>query len=650
MCGFAGLWTREGASGDELASQVDRMAGTLVHRGPDDSGRWVDPNVGVALGFRRLAILDLTPMGHQPMTSTSGRYTIVFNGEIYNFSDIRRTLEANGTAFRGRSDTEVMLAAIEHWGLARALSLFIGMFAFALWDAHDRSLTLVRDRLGIKPLYYAHCGRGILFGSELRALRAHPSFDPELDRDAVAAFLRYLYVPAPWTIYSSARKLPPGTLLTIRDPAAPLPPPVAYWSLVDVAAAGIASPFEGSEEEAVDELEARIREAVALRLQADVPLGTFLSGGIDSSLVTALAQTQSSRPVRTFSIAFAEQDYNEAHHAAEVARYLGTDHVELPFTAQDALRVVPLMADVFDEPHADTSQLPAYMLCAAARQHVTVSLTGDGGDEVFGGYNRYQYTRGTLEILQRVPPLVRRGMASAIVAVPSSMWDVALRALGPALPGRLRVRQPGDKLGKLARLMSAPSLAEAYRTLVSGMLDPERLVVGARPREGVFETTLRGTEPVDILSRMLLADQLAYLPDDQLTKVDRVSMAVGLEARVPLLDHRVVEWSWRLGGRFKVRDGVGKWALRQVLYRHVPRGLVERQKMGLSLPVGQWLRGPLREWAETLLDPSALSRGELLRARPVRTAWEGVLSGRNEDALGIWAILMLQAWRQRVGA
>lgn len=649
MCGFAGLW-EPGEHEETLAGHVDRMAGTLRHRGPDDEGRWVEAEAGVGLGFRRLAILDLSPLGHQPMASATGRFTVVFNGEVYNFAALREALESEGATFRGRSDTEVLLAAFEAWGVEAAVRRFVGMFAMAVWDARERSLSLVRDRLGIKPLYYARRGGRLLFGSELRALRAHPAFDGTLDADSVAAFLRYLYVPAPWTIHAHARKLLPGTILTIRNPAAPLPEPVAYWSLPDVARSGLESPFEGTEEEAVDELERLLRDSVRLRLQADVPLGTFLSGGIDSSLVTALAQAESDRAVRTFSIAFSEAEYNEAHHAARIAEHLGTDHTEILLTAEDSLALVPRMAEIFDEPHADTSQIPAYLVCAAARKHVTVALSGDGGDEVFAGYNRYTYGERVIPLLQRTPRLARSVVATGIGALSPAAWDTVIGAASPLLPKRMRQRLPGGKMAKLGRAMKAHSAIGAYQALVSVWPDVEALVPDRTGREGMFEATLRGVEPASLFDRMLLADQRAYLPDDQLAKVDRVSMAVSLEARVPLIDHRVVEFSWRLGRDLKVRDGKGKWALRRVLHRHVPEELVERPKMGLSVPIDQWLRGELRDWAETLLDPSSLGRDGLLRPQPIRHAWDRLLEGRSEDALGIWAVLMLQSWRASAGA
>jgi asparagine synthase (glutamine-hydrolysing) len=646
MCGLAGFWTSKEDTADNRRALIDRMTGTLRHRGPDDEGSWVDADCGVALGFRRLAILDLSPLGHQPMTSATGRYTLLFNGEIYNFADLRAELEEAGSVFRGRSDTEVILGAFERWGIAAAVARLAGMFGMAVWDGEERRLTLVRDRLGIKPLFWTQRDGTLLFGSELRALRAHPAFHAPIDADAVAAFLRYLYVPAPRSIHAGVSKLPPGCMLTLCSPDGP-PTIQPYWSLADTATSGLASPFPGGDEEAIDELERLLRDVIRQHLQADVPLGTFLSGGIDSSLVTALAQRESPTPVRTFSIAFREAEYNEAHHAARIASHLGTEHTEILLTGEDSLDLVPRMAEIFDEPHADTSQIPAYLVCAAARRHVTVALSGDGGDEVFAGYNRYGWGDRLVPWLTRTPRAARGLLAAGIGALGPDTWDSLYRTASPVLPRRLRQRLAGQKMAKLGRAMSARDAAGIYRSLVSVWPDPESMVPAATGETGPLERVLRGTTPSTFFDRMLLADQAVYLPDDQLAKVDRVSMAVSLEARVPLVDHRVLEFSWKLRPDLKIRGGKGKWALRKVLHRHVPVELVERAKMGLSVPIDGWLRGPLRGWAEELLDERALGRDGLLHAAPIRTAWRRLQEGRGEDALGLWAVLMLQAWRAR---
>lgn len=647
MCGVTGIYTSAAWHEGELAAHVDAMTACLAHRGPDDSGIWSDSACGIGFGFRRLAIVDLSEQGHQPMHSPSGRFTIVFNGEVYNHCLIRTELEQAGWRFRGHSDTEVILAAFERWGVAAAVTRFIGMFAIAVWDTRTRTLSLLRDRLGIKPLFiYTEPGL-VTFGSELKALVAGPSFDRALDIDALTDYLRYLYVPAPRTIYRHAVKLLPGHILTIADPARPLPAPVPYWSAEEAARRGLADPFAGSDAEAIDELHRRLADAVELRRQADVPLGALLSGGIDSSAVVALLQAASPRPVKTFSVAFEVKTHNEAQHAARVARHLGTDHTEVMVTGRDALDVVPRLAEMFDEPHADTAQVPASLICGIARRDVTVALSGDGGDEVFGGYNRYTYGEGMLERMHRVPRPVRRAAAAGIGVLSTTSWDHMHRAVAPVLPRSLRYRLPGEKLHKVARLMSADSLPHMYRSLVSVWPRPDRLVAPAREGTDPVERLLGNGEPARLLDRMMLTDQLTYLPDDQLAKIDRVSMATSLEVRVPLLDHRVVEFAWRLPAHMKVREGQGKWLLRQLLYRLVPQEIVDRPKMGFSVPLDHWLCGALRPWAEDLLSAERLERDGVLHAAPIRQAWRELLAGRTEYALGLWAVLVFQAWRVR---
>jgi asparagine synthase (glutamine-hydrolysing) len=646
MCGLAGVFGSPQRH-DELATLVDRMIAPITHRGPDDRGTWVDAEAGVALGFRRLAIIDLSANGHQPMRSPSGRFMMVFNGEIYNHDDIRRSLRQLGVEFRGTSDTEVALAAFERWGIVQSLQRFVGMFSIAVWDAYDRALSLARDRMGKKPMFIAERPGLITFASELKALHAVPGFDRSLDRDAAAEFLRFLYVPGPRSIFRGVRKLEPGHVLTIRDAAVGLPASRPFWSLDDAVGNGARRPFAGSDHEAVDELERVLRDAVGSRMCADVPLGAFLSGGIDSSTVVALMQAQSSRPVRTFSIAFDQAEHNEAHHAAAVAKHLGTDHTEIPLTGKDALDVVPRLATIYDEPFADASQIPTYLVCREARREVTVALSGDGGDEVFGGYNRYVHGERMIMGLGRVPRPARRLLAASIATVGTGGWDRAYRTLEPLMPARMHHRLPGQKLHRLGYLMQQQGAAAMYRALVSQWPHPERLVPGSRIVPDAVDRALRASAPRGLLSRMMLADQSSYLVEDQMTKVDRASMSVSLEVRVPLLDHRVVELAWRLPEHLKVRDGVGKWVLRQVLYRYVPHKLVDREKMGFSVPLGAWLRGPLREWAESLVSVERLSHEDLLHAPPIRAAWRRVLGGDDQSALGIWAVLMLQQWRAR---
>ena len=644
MCGLAGLLTTAGYTQGELATFTGHMIDPLAHRGPDDSGLWTDAGAGVALGFRRLAIIDLSPCGRQPMASPSGRFVIVFNGELYNFRDLRRELQQHGYRFHGRSDTEVILAAFEQWGIHDAVRRFIGMFAIAVWDTHRRELSLLRDRIGKKPLYVYQEPGLITFGSELKALIAGPSFDRSIDRGALASYLQYLYVPAPKSIFERAIKLLPAHILTISDPRLPLPAPRPYWSLRDVALAGLANPLAVSEHEAIDRLDALLMDAVSSRMYSDVPLGALLSGGIDSSAVVAMMQQASSKSVKTYTIGFAEQDFDETRHAARVAQHLGTDHTELLLTAADAHSLVPRLPGIFDEPLADPSQLPTLLVSQLARHHVTVALCGDGGDELFGGYNRYVYGTRMLPRVNRVPQFVRRRVAAGIGLVPLSAWD-RLSGVTALVPG-ISEQRFGERVHKLSTVMAADSVGHMYRSLLSAWQQPDDVVAEADDRQDWNEQILDEEEPADLLDRMMLADQTTYLPDDLLAKVDRASMAVSLEVRAPLLDHRVVEFSWRLPRELKLRGAVGKWILRQVLYRRVPREIVDRPKMGFSVPIERWLRGPLRGWAEGLLSKDAVAASGLDPA-PIGRAWNDLQSDRRQSASALWAVLMFQAWRER---
>jgi asparagine synthase (glutamine-hydrolysing) len=649
MCGFAGYLTTRAASADAHESAVRGMIAPIAHRGPDDSGTWVEPTAGLALGFRRLAIIDLTERGHQPMRSASGRFMMVFNGEVYNFGELRDALAADGARFSGHSDSEVMLAAFERWGVRDALPRFLGMFAVAVWDAQERCLHLTRDRFGKKPLYvYAEPGF-VSFGSELKALVAGPSFDRAIDPDALTAYLRYLYVPAPHTIYRRARKLMPGHLLTLRDVGQTLPASEPYWSIVDVAQRAASDPFTGDDAAAIAEGERLIGDAAALRMIADVPLGAFLSGGIDSSTVVALMQERAARPVRTFSVGFDEADYDESSHAAAVAAHLGTDHSTIRLTGDDALALVPGLADWFDEPLADPSQLPTYLICREARREVTVAVSGDGGDEIFGGYNRYVQGERTLARAASLGGAGRRALAGGIDLFAPAAWDRIAAAVAPVLPAAGRYRGPGEKLHKIRDVMRQANGADQYRALLSaGFQDPAALVRAGRDVAGGIDRAFAVNAPLGLTERMMLADQLEYLPDDLLAKVDRVSMAVSLEVRVPLLDHRVAEFAWRLPRHFKVRGGETKWLLRQLLYKRVPRALVDRSKMGFSVPIDRWLRGPLRRWAEELLSEEALRRSGAIEPAVARARWTGFLRGDGRvSAMGVWALLNFQAWQQR---
>ena len=645
MCGITGFLNATRAhSGDAMKRIVLHMADTLRHRGPDDGGAWADPDAGVALGMRRLAILDLSPAGHQPMQSASGRYEIVFNGEIYNSPELRRELAAGDATllFRGHSDTEVMLAAFDRWGPDKAVSRFNGMFAFALWDRQQRKLTLGRDRFGEKPLYYAVLGGTLLFGSELRALRAHPEFSGEIDLGAVALYLRHNCVPAPHSIYTTVRKLPPATLLTVstQDLACE---PRTYWSARDAAEAGVRNVYPGSEDEAVDELDSLLRDAVKLRMQADVPLGAFLSGGVDSSVVTALMQAQSTAAVQTFSIGQMDREFDEAPEAARVAHHLGTDHTELYVSSEDALSVVPRLPQIYDEPFADSSQIPTFLVAQLARKKVTVSLSGDGGDEVFGGYNRHTWGGHVWGKLETVPLPLRRTCASAILALSSDAWDALFHRAGPVLPNSWRQRMPGVKLYKLASIMDSRNPRDMYRRLTEHWSDPSQILPGfVEPPTPLVHGASSGL--ASATEEMMYLDSVTYLPDDILVKLDRATMAASLEGRIPLLDHRIFEFAWRLPLPMRVQGREGKRVLRQVLSRYVPRELVERPKLGFGIPLASWLRGPLRPWAEEFLDEGRLRREGFFNPRPIRRAWQELLAGRGTWEFQLWDVLMFEAW------
>ena len=640
MCGIAGLLSASARGSNSLDRLAHAMGDAVAHRGPDDVGIWSDADAGVAMTQRRLSIVDLSPAGHQPMISADGRYVIVYNGEIYNFLDLRPELEARGVVFRGHSDTEVMLEAFAAYGIAATVKRLIGMFAIAVWDKRERTLTLIRDRLGIKPMYWGKFDGLFIYGSELKALRACPGWEPRIDRRAVASYLRHDYVPAPHTIYQGVHHLPPGSILTL--PWNGEPAIERYWNARDVARNGIRSPIAGSDAELTDRLETLLTDAVKRRMIADVPLGAFLSGGVDSSTVVALMQKANTSPVKTFSIGFDIDDYNEAPHAAAVARHLKTDHTELTVTSQQALDVIPKLADMFDEPFADSSQIPTYLVSALTRQHVTVALSGDGGDELFAGYTRYQLAERMWRGLSMLPLPARHAVAASIRAVAPDRWTQMLSVL----PARMRPGAIGDRLHKFADVLDQRDSQAVYRRLVTHW-EPGSVMPGADEYGTVLSDPRVPAEFPDFLDRMQFLDLTMYLPDDILTKVDRASMAVALEARVPLIDHRVVEFAWQLPRHAKIRNGTSKWLLRQVLYRHVPKELIERPKMGFGIPLGDWLRGPLRDWAEDLLDERRLAEAGLVDAARVREVWQEHLSGRRNWQYLIWNILMLEAWRRR---
>jgi asparagine synthase (glutamine-hydrolysing) len=646
MCGISGYFTlTRSRSSDQMTTEVNRMTDAITHRGPDDAGFWVDAENGIALGHRRLAILDLSPLGHQPMTSADGRFIIVFNGEIYNFQPLRIELEALGHSWRGHSDTEIMLAAFLQWGVLEATRRFNGMFAFALWDKQDRVLHLGRDRLGEKPLYYGWVGDSFVFGSELKAIRQFPGFDSAINRDALCSQIRFSYIPDPYCIYQGFHKLPPASLITLRSPV-DQPKPQLYWSLRHVIEHGLDHPFSGNETQAIDTFEALLHDAVGMRMISDVPLGAFLSGGVDSSLIVAMMQKQSARPVRTFTIGFDDADYNEAKFAQEVATHLGTDHTEMYVTGKDALATIPLMPTLYDEPFSDQSQIPTYLVCQMARQHVTVALSGDAGDELFGGYERYFMGRSLWDKFAWMPPALKKLTAGTLTALPPSVLNSLGRLARPLFPQRFNKAALGDKLHKLAEVIAAPGLESLYLTLMSHWKQPEQIVIGGHDLQTSISDTAGWPQVSDFTHRMMHLDMETYLPGDILTKVDRAAMGVSLEGRIPLLDTNLIEFAWTVPYSMKVRQGRGKWLMRETLYRHVPKHLIDRPKRGFGVPMEHWLRGELRDWAEDLLSESRLRREGYFHPAPIRQKWQEHLRGTRNWHFYLWDILMFQAWLQ----
>ena len=645
MCGVVGFFQPGVPPPEDATQHLLRMTDQLARRGPDGAGVWVDAVAGVALGHRRLAIIDLSDAGHQPMLSADGQQVLAFNGEIYNHEALRAELRLQGhsVAWRGHSDTETLLAGFETWGIEATLVRCQGMFAFAVWNKSSRTLTLGRDRMGEKPLYYGWQGNTFLFGSELKALKVHPAFNASINRDAVISLMRHNAIPAPHSIYQGVFKLLPGTVLTVSD-ANRNSEPVAYWNASAVVANGIAHPFNGSPQDAANQLEVLLRSAIGQQMVSDVPLGAFLSGGVDSSAVVALMQAQSSLPVRTFTIGFHEQGYDEADHARAVARHLGTDHTELYVSAQQAMDVIPKLPTMYCEPFSDSSQIPTFLVSKLARKQVTVSLSGDGGDELFGGYSRYQLGDQLWRRLSYLPPALRSWVSQYLLSVPVSRWNAVLKRVSPLLPSGLRSGSPGDRLHKGASVMALRSSSELYAALVSHWDPAEQLVIDASEPPTVLTDTSRQPQTDNAIHQMMAIDLVSYLPDDILTKVDRAAMFVSLETRVPLLDHRIVEFAWSLPLSYKIRNGIGKWPLREVLHKYVPRGLIDRPKMGFGVPIDSWLRGPLRPWAEELLDEARLKREGFFNPVPIRRKWAEHLSGQRNWQYHLWDVLMFQAW------
>jgi len=642
MCGFAGfLDTQSRLSGDAAEDVARRMAAALRNRGPDDSGVWSDPDAGFAVGHQRLTVIDLSHAGHQPMVSANGRFVLAYNGEIYNFKDLRAELEKSGVRFKSQSDTEVIVEGCAAWGLEKLLPRLTGMFAFALWDREQRELSLVRDRIGIKPLYYGAQGDRFFFSSELKAFAEHPEWAPRINRTAVAALLERGYIPAPLSIYQGISKLRPGHMAVLRPGSQPKE--ICYWDLSQVVAEGVSDRDRVSDTDALAELETRLRGAVQSRLVADVPLGAFLSGGVDSSLVVSLMQDQSSRPVKTFCIGFEEAAFDEAPHARAVAAHLGTDHTEMYVTGNQALDVVPNLPAMYDEPFADSSQIPTHLVSDMARKDVTVALSGDGGDEVFAGYNHYFVAQSYGQRLERLPRSLRRVLAAGTRIVGWSGLGVASGDSGD----RKTTRGGRDRWRRAEGMLRAGNFADLYNYTLCHWHEPIP-VIGSATNASRDLFTL-APPPGNRLDRLQHTDMRVYLPDDMLTKVDRASMAVSLEARVPLLDHQVVEWAWRMPQNLKVRGDVRKWALRQILYKHVPPKLIERPKQGFAVPVGHWILGPLREWAEDLLSERNLKEGGFLDPVAVRECWAAHVDGRADWTACLWDVLMFEAWRRETG-
>ena len=626
MCGISGFLGNT-ESVYSFSSVLSAMGSVTNHRGPDDFGVWYDEEVGLGLAHNRLSIIDLSPAGHQPMLSDDGRYVIAFNGEIYNHLALRRELDAcqQPTNWQGSSDTETLLQCFSRWGIGNTLKATVGMFAIALWDRQERTLTLARDRLGEKPLYWGWCNQTLLFGSELKALQMHPVFNAEVDRSALALLLQYNAIPAPYSIYRGIQKLPAGHMVQIRQGDRPGEAmPRAYWALNEVIESGLANPFLGTDGEVVTALQQRISQSVAGQMLADVPLGAFLSGGVDSSTVVALMQQQSSEPVRTFAIGFNEPGYNEAQYAKEVAEYLGTDHTELYVGTNDALSVIPDLPHIYCEPFADSSQIPTFLVSKMAKQQVTVALSGDGGDELFGGYNPYQFAPKVWRLVRRLPLKIRKLAVAVLADTP--------------VP---------DKLHKLLRVLPCADREAFYDALMSHWQQPEQTVIGSGIVPTAMNSPSRWPKTDSFEHWMMAVDAKQYMSDDILAKVDRAAMANSLETRVPLLDHRVIEFAWRLPLHQKIRNGTGKWALRQVLYRHVPRAMIERPKKGFSIPLANWLRGPLRDWAEAQLEETRLNREGYFYAAPIRKMWKEHVDGKRDNASKLWSILMFQAWLER---
>jgi len=645
MCGIVGFINTKQT---DLESVCNKMVGTLHHRGPDYSSTWVNKEYGVALGHSRLSILDVSSAGHQPMKSRCGRYVITFNGEIYNHLQLRNDIVHSGySAFwKGHSDTETLLAAISIWGIKKALQKSVGMFALALWDVKEKKIILARDRMGEKPIYYGWQGNTFLFGSELKALKVHPEFQNNINRDSLCLLLRHNTISAPYSIYQGISKLLPGSILTLNLSKKEIGIE-NYWSMKGLVESTLKNPFIGSEQQALLELESVLSKSVSDQMMSDVPLGAFLSGGIDSSVIVALMQSQSSKKVKTFSIGFNEKGYDEAKYAKAVAKHLCTDHTELYITSSEALDVIPKLPLMFDEPFSDSSQIPTHLVSKLAKKSVDVSLSGDGGDELFGGYNRHVWVKSIWQKTRYLPLFSRRLIIYAITSLSPTTWNQFFQMCSAVFPSRYHVTHPGDKMYKLANVIAAENPNAMYRNLVSHWSNPDLIVLGSKEPKTLLSDPSILPNLFDIEQRMMFLDTITYLSDDILTKVDRAAMSVSLETRVPMLDHRVVEFAWRLPLSMKIKNGQGKWILRQLLQKYVPKELYDRPKMGFGVPVDSWLRGPLRDWAESLLEASRLSEEGFFNPLVVRKKWDEHISGKRDWQHHLWDVLMFQAWLEK---
>ena len=643
MCGFSGFFSPDNLI-DHAVEVLKNMGMAIKHRGPDSAGEWLDSVNNVGFTHQRLAIVDLSLAGHQPMVSYGNRFVIAFNGEIYNHLDLRRELEAGkqDVLWVGHSDTETLLAGFELWGIRKTIEKSVGMFAFSVWDHSDKTLTLGRDRLGEKPLYYGWQDETFLFGSELKALRAHPDFKAEINRDAITLLLRHNYIPAPHCIYRNIKKLLPGHLLVISESHRE-GQMIEYWSAAGVCENGYKYRFTGSPEQAVDALEKLLKASIKQQMMADVPLGAFLSGGVDSSTIVSLMQAQSDKPIKTFSIGFNEESYNEAVHAKAVAEHLGTEHTELYVSAEEAMAVIPELANIYDEPFSDSSQIATFIVAKMAREHVTVSLSGDAGDELFCGYNRYVLTSALWGKLSYIPAFVRRFCAKIILCIPIRIWN----RINTIFPKSIRMSNLGDKMHKAAGVLGMKSRADLYKRLVSHWQSPEDIVIDAQEPKTVITDRQRAPRLKNDIEQMMALDTLSYLPDDILVKVDRACMGNSLEGRIPFLNHEVVEFAWSLPLKYKLRNGVSKWCLKEVLYRHVPKSLIDRPKMGFGVPIGTWLRGPLKEWAEKLLEETRLKDEGFFEPKPIIKMWCEHQSGKRNWQYQLWDILMFQTWYEK---